>query len=93
VRCLAGYGALPRTIHGVEGEGRIVADIIHQYDSSRSSKAPGDHSEATLLRNREKDSVALLHTRSTFRQVLQQRLTDRQREVLRAALDAGYYEW
>lgn len=91
---LAELGALPREILSVNGTGRIVAEIPPQRDASAVVEAfldeiPG----AELASKREKDSITPLLRESRFQELLHTRLTDRQREVLQAAYEAGYYEW
>lgn len=91
---LAELGALPREVVGVDGEGRIVAEIPSKYDPAA---VVGAFLEATpdaeLAAKREVDGVTPMFTRSAAPQLLETHLTDRQREVLRAAFEAGYYEW
>lgn len=91
---LAELGALPRTVEGVEGRGRIVAEIPQSYDApSVVGTFLEENPEATLAGKREKDAVEPLFAESAFRQALQTALTDRQREVLETAFEAGYYDW
>lgn len=91
---LAELGALPRSVEGRDGEGRIVAEIPPQYDPPAVVEAfLDDNPDAELTTKREKESVAPLFPQSAFRHVLQTHLTDRQREVLRTAFEAGYYDW
>jgi len=91
---LAELGALPREVRGEEGEGRIVAEIPPRYDAAAVIEAFLDaHPGAELTAKREKDAITPLFSNSVFDQVLDTHLTDRQREVLRAAFEAGYYEW
>jgi len=91
---LAELGALPQTVRGVDGTGHIVAEIPAQYDSSTVVETfLAAHPSADLATKRERESVTPLFTRSAFRQVLHTCLTDRQREVIETAYEAGYYEW
>lgn len=91
---LAELGALPRTVRGVHGEGRIIVDIPPQHDSATVIETFLDeHSAARLASKRRKDDVDPIFTRSAFQQVLETHLTDRQREVLSVAFEAGYYDW
>jgi predicted DNA binding protein len=46
---------------------------------------------ATLVAKSEKDASVPLFTRRELAQTLEDRLTDRQAEVLRTAYEAGYY--
>lgn len=91
---LAEHGALPREIRGENGTGRIVAEIPAQSDPSVVIEAfLAEYPEAELRAKRRQEAVDPLFSDSAFRQVLHSRLTDRQREVIRAAFEAGYYEW
>lgn len=91
---LAELGALPRSVEGVDGTGWIVAEISPKYDPPAVVDAfLADHPDAELVTKQEKESVAPLVSKSAFQQVLQTHLTDRQREVLRTAFEAGYYDW
>lgn len=91
---LVEFGALPRQVHGVEGEGRIVAEIPTEENPPEVVGAfLQEHPDASLLSKREKDGIAPRFTDTGFQQVVQNHLTDRQREVLKTAFEAGYYEW
>jgi len=91
---LAEFGALPQTVRGVDGTGQIVAEIPPQYDASTVVETFLDsHPDADLATKRQRESVTPLFTRSAFRQVLHTCLTDRQREVIETAFEAGYYNW
>ncbi|WP_224450593.1 bacterio-opsin activator domain-containing protein [Haloprofundus salilacus] len=91
---LAELGALPREVIAVDGEGRIVAEISHSHESSAIiERFLDENPDAKLVSKRERDSFSPIFTRSAFQQVLHSKLTDRQREVLQAAYNAGYYDW
>jgi predicted DNA binding protein len=91
---LAELGALPRTVRGVEGEGRIVVEIAPQYDAAAIVEAFLDeYPDIEIVSKREKTEIAPLLRKPALREVLRTRLTDRQREVLEAAFESGYYEW
>lgn len=91
---LATHGALPREVRSTEGVGRIVVEIPSRYDPSTVIESfLAEHPEASLATKREKGAITPLFTRSTFQQVILTRLTERQREVLRTAYEAGYYDW
>ncbi|WP_415381253.1 bacterio-opsin activator domain-containing protein [Halosimplex sp. TS25] len=91
---LAEHGALPREVRSVEGSGRIRAEIPPPYDPSEVVNAFLDAvPDADLAAKRRIDSVTPIFSDAAFREALHTRLTDRQREVLRAAFEAGYYEW
>lgn len=91
---LAKLGALPREAVSVDGEGRIVAEIPPEYETSAIIKQfLAENPEAELVSKRERASFSPLLPDAAREESLLARLTDRQREVLRAAFDAGYYEW
>lgn len=91
---LAELGALPRTVEGVDGRGRIVAEIPPSHDPSTVVEAFLEENEdAELAAKREKNAITPLFSQSSFHQVVEAHLTERQREVLRAAFEAGYYNW
>jgi predicted DNA binding protein len=91
---LAELGGLPQKVQGNDGEGRIVADIPPQYDPSAIIEAfLADTPAAELVVKREKETVTPLVSITELQHVLQMHLTDRQFEVVRTALEAGYYEW
>ena len=91
---LAELGALPQCVEGTEGTGRIVAEVPPRCDATAVVETfLDDYPGATLASKREKESVTPLFTRSAFAQGLRSCLTDRQREVVEAAFEAGYYDW
>ncbi|USZ71651.1 bacterio-opsin activator domain-containing protein [Natronosalvus halobius] len=91
---LATCGALPREVRGVDGEGRIVAEIPSPYDAGNVIETFLEETAgASLVSKRETGSITPLFTESSFEQVLEAQLTDRQHEVLEVAYDAGYYDW
>lgn len=91
---LAELGGLPREVVGTGGEGRIVAEIPAQYDPAAVvGTFLEDHPRAELAAKREAASATPPFSDAAFRQVVHTHLTDRQREVLRTAFEAGYYDW
>lgn len=91
---LAELGALPRVVRGSGGTGRIVAEVPPQCDTAAITDAFLDRvPTAEFTAKREKDSLTTPFSQAAFRQELASRLTERQREVLEAAFEAGYYEW
>lgn len=91
---LAERGALPQRVEAEDGTGRIVADVPVQYDASAVVEGfLSDVPEADFVAKREKEAVGPVFSPSTVRRALAERLTDRQREVLEAAFEAGYYDW
>ncbi|MFC3957066.1 bacterio-opsin activator domain-containing protein [Halovivax cerinus] len=91
---LAALGALPRTVEGVDGEGCIVAEIPRTYDDAAIvERFLAEIPEADLVTKRTKSSVDPLLPGSAIRQAFETNLTERQREVLETAYEAGYYDW
>lgn len=91
---LAELGAHPREVHSTNGDGRIVAEIPSQCDSPAViGEFLGEIPGTELVRKCEKEAVTPIFTQSAFQEVLHEHLTDRQREVLEVAFEAGYYEW
>jgi len=93
-RRLAELGALPQTVRSDDGTGRIVAEIPEPYDAPDVvGTFLEEYPEAELATKREKDRLRPLPSRSEIRQVVEEALTDRQREVLETAFEQGYYDW
>lgn len=91
---LAELGALPQTVEGVDGRGRIVAEVPLRYDPSAvTAQFLEEYSDFELIAKRTRDTHASMLTPSTLQQSVLGDLTDRQREVLQTAFEMGYYEW
>lgn len=95
--CPAGYlaelGALPREVRSTDGDGRLVAEVPPGYDAAEVASAFLDeHASAELVGKREKDHSTPLFTDREFERAVEECLTERQREVLRTAYEAGYYD-
>lgn len=91
---LAELGALPQVVRGHCGNGRIVAEVPRQCDTEAIINAFLRRTpEADLAAKRQTDALTTPFNEVAFRRELCSRLTERQREVLEAAFDAGYYEW
>lgn len=90
---LAELGALPRTVRAEDGEGEIVAELPGHYDVSRVTEAFLGEFAAELTAKRQKAELTPLFSHREFDQVVDERLTDRQREVLEFAFEEGYYDW
>lgn len=92
-RRLAALGTVPREVTSSKGRGRIVAEVLPQYDAAEVvATFLKEYPSAELLAKREKEHPTPLLTERELRQAVDERLTDRQEEVLRAAYEAGYYE-
>ncbi|WP_348610998.1 helix-turn-helix domain-containing protein [Halobaculum rarum] len=93
-RRLAELGALPRTVRGAAGRGTIVAEIPSEADPAGIVGTFLEETpEATLVSKRGKRSMGPLLSEATLHRTLEAQLTDRQREVLQTAFEAGYYDW
>lgn len=91
---LAELGALPRVVVSEDGAGRIVSELPPRHDPATVVETFLDeYSDAELAAKRPKEYATPLFGRGEFQQVLRNNLTERQREVLRAAYEAGYYDW
>ena len=91
---LAELGALPHDVYSENGEGKITATLPARYDAKSVVETFLDeYPDAQLLAKRDGTSSRPLFGDATFQHVVRNRLTERQQEVLRAAYDAGYYDW
>lgn len=91
---LAEQGALPRVVVGEGGTGSIVSELPARHDPATVVESFLDECpDAELVAKREKEYTTPLFGCGEFQRVLREYLTERQREVLRAAYDAGYYDW
>jgi len=71
-----------------------VAEITARYDPQAVVESfRDDNPDTELVTTRETESVEPLFPPAAFRHVLREHPTDRQREVVRAAFEAGYYDW
>ncbi|WP_128478039.1 bacterio-opsin activator domain-containing protein [Halorussus pelagicus] len=92
LRSLMERGAMPRTITATEDGGRFVIRIPQRADVRTFVNHFEDYYEnAKLVARRECDDPVV--TRQDFELELRERLTERQREVLRMAYFGGYFEW
>ncbi|WP_251343081.1 helix-turn-helix domain-containing protein [Haloplanus halophilus] len=92
-RRLAELGAIPQAVVSEDGEGRIAADVPADRDAAEVvDDFLDDHPSAELIAKRTKESSAPLFTTEELRMAVDDRLTDRQREILFAAYEAGHYE-
>jgi predicted DNA binding protein len=90
---LATQEAIPKTVTSEDGTGRIEATIVPPSDPSTVvERFQDEYPDATLVEISEADRPVPLFTGSELALTLEERLTDRQLEVLKAAYEAGYYE-
>jgi DNA-binding CsgD family transcriptional regulator len=90
---LTDAGGVPRTARGADGDGTVVADVPATTDTAAVIESFLDtHPAAELTAKRRRESIAPLFGFQDYA-ALTDSLTDRQREVLATAREAGYYEW
>ncbi|MFW5935328.1 MAG: helix-turn-helix domain-containing protein [Halolamina sp.] len=90
---LAELGALPRSVLGDDGEGQIVAELPASYDAGEVVSTFQSEYGGELLAKRQRESFTPLFSQRELDRALDRRLTDRQRDILEAAFEAGYYAW
>jgi len=91
---LGTLGGLPRTVRASEGEGRIVAEVPAQYDTgSIVDQFLDEYPDADLTGKYEKETIEPMFSGGTYQQLLSTQLTEKQREVIQTAFEAGYYDW
>lgn len=90
---LARRGAVPTTVEGTAEAGRIVAELFPaECDPGEVVSWFLQEYSAELAAKRRRDDAAPLVSEREVHDTVLDRLTDRQREVLFEAHDAGYYE-
>lgn len=91
-RFLAERGAIPTTVEGTPDGGTIVAEVLPRHDTGAIVSAFEGSHPVELVAKRGRDRPTPLLSQGELQSSILDRLTDRQREVLDAAFDAGYYE-
>lgn len=92
-RRLAELGALPQEVVSSNGSGRIIVEVPPGYDSANITGVFLDEFPAAdLTAKRVKDKQTPLFNHRELKHAIDDRMTERQREVLRAAYTSGYYE-
>lgn len=94
VLALADVGAIPRDVRGANGEGRLVAEVPEAVDASDVASTfleafPG----ADLRARRQHEPGSSPFRTDGLPEALETPLSERQREAIRVAHEAGYYEW
>ncbi|MFB6222497.1 MAG: bacterio-opsin activator domain-containing protein [Haloarcula sp.] len=90
---LADAGAVPQTARSVDGQGTIVADVPSQTETAAVIDSfLTAHSDAELAAKKQRESIVPLFGFQNYASHTDS-LTDRQREVLTTAHEAGYYNW
>lgn len=91
---LGEQGALPRKVESVDGEGFIAAEVPASEDALKITDRFLDaHEDAELVVKRQQPYETPMLSHRHFQHVLEDTLTERQRETLMAAHEAGYYNW
>lgn len=91
---LSELGAVPRRAEGRDGVGYLRADVPPTADATTvSEQFLSAYPAAELQAKRRREVETPPFTRRAVETALDERLSERQREVVRAAVDAGYYEW
>lgn len=86
---LADAGAVTRSVTAAHGEGRVVADVPAHVDVRSVVETFRErHADSELVARRQRDRPV-----GAGESGLLDLLTARQREVLRTAYLAGYFEW
>lgn len=94
VVALSDTGAIPRHLWSEDGVAHITAEIPGMYEVSNVvSQFRDAHPPVRVVAKRQKDHVAPLFSHREFHDAVEDRLTDRQYEVLVAAYAAGYFDW
>lgn len=87
-------GALPRQVESVDGEGVIAAEVPPGEDATAITDRFLDaHPDAELIVKRQQPYKTPMFSHRYLQHALEEHLTDRQRETIRAAHDGGYYNW
>jgi predicted DNA binding protein len=91
---LADAGALPRRVTVADGEMTVAAEVPASYDASAAiSELAAAYDDARLLAQRQQSYFTPLFSHREFQDAVETALTERQREALELAHEAGYYEW
>lgn len=89
---LTQHGARVHTAVADGGEGELVVEVAPQIDVRRLVENVQEaYPNTELVTKREREREVRRPTR--FRELFEERLTERQRAVLEAAYAAGYFEW
>jgi hypothetical protein len=91
---LSERNALPRDVFAVAGEGRLVAEIPSTENAAEIvDQFLAEHPDGDLVAKRDQPYVTPMFEHREYRHAVDERLTDRQQDVLAAAHEAGYYDW
>lgn len=91
---LAEAGAIPRDVRSADGEGCVIAEVPEAIDATDVAATFLEEFPAAELRaRRQHEPGASPFQTDGLSQALETPLSERQHEALRAAHEAGYYEW
>jgi len=87
-------GALPRTVESRDGSGTVGAEVPPSEDAGAIAERFLDaYPDAELTLKRERSHGTPIFGRPSLQAALDDDLTERQRDVIETAHDAGYYDW
>mgnify|MGYP000182788492 CR=1 FL=1 len=93
VPTLADEGAFLQEFRVFDGEGRLVAAVPHETAAGTVVETvTGEHPSVDLVAKRDQPPDGPLFVRERVQNVVSERLTERQQEVLVAAFVGGYFE-
>lgn len=91
---LAAHGAIPRHLVVEGGKKALTAEVLPEHDVNGVIAGFGEaYPDAELTARQQQPYAAPVFGNRGFERALKERLTERQREVLRAAHEEGFYEW
>jgi predicted DNA binding protein len=86
------HGAVPQSITAVDGEARLTVEVPQNVDVRRFTEMFQEkYGDVEFLARRTRDRP--IRTLQKFQVRLEERLTDRQEQVLRTAYWSGFYDW
>jgi predicted DNA binding protein len=93
VETIEGAGGIPESVAATDGDGRVIAQVPREVDSTDVVAAVLDrHPNTNLVAHRQLDVSMPSFSPWGVRQVLREQVTDRQWEVLQTAYHCGYFE-
>ena len=91
VATLLDHGAVPRTITAEDGEGRVIVSLPTQVDVREFIEMlQSKYGDLELTARRTRERTA--QTPDDFKTAFEDRITDRQREVLQTAYFSGFFD-
>lgn len=91
---LGEQGVIPRHVDSIDGEGYITCEIPPHRDACKIIERFLDaHPDADMESKHAQPYVTPMFSHREFAHAIDDALTDRQRQVLKAAHEGRYYEW